>query len=108
MLEMETMDLDGGRNSAGATTLVGDLAKACEKKVQLNVVWKWAIYFDSPLRVLRVLNVCIMNRQHGPVQLEVIDHGSGAHRRHPAHCELQNGRTPEGVLVRRKASTQTS
>ena len=59
MLEMETMDLNGGQNSAGATTLVVDLAKACEKKVQLNVVWIWAIYFDSPLRVLRVLNVVL-------------------------------------------------
>ena len=59
-------------------------------------------------RVLRVLNVCIMNKQHGPVQLEVIDHGSGAHRRHPAPCELQNGRMSEGVSVRRTASTQTS
>ena len=107
MPEMETMDLDVGQNSAGATTPVVDLVKACEK-VQLNVVWDWAIYFDCPQRVLRVLNVCIVNRQHGPVQLEVIDHGSGAHRRHPAHCDLQNRRTPEGVLVRRTASTQTS
>ena len=38
MPEMETMDLDVGQNSAGATTPVVDLVKACEK-VQLNVVW---------------------------------------------------------------------
>ena len=41
------MDLQGSQSSIGATTLVVDLAKAYEK-VQLNVVWEWAMCFDLP------------------------------------------------------------
>ena len=47
------MDLTVKQNSQGASTLVVDLAKA-DEKVQLIVVWSWAMHTGFPQRVLRV------------------------------------------------------
>ena len=53
---MGTLSLKGCKHSMEATALVVDRAEAFEK-VRLSVVWKWAVYFDFPQRVPRVLCV---------------------------------------------------
>ena len=58
----ETMDLKGAQNSTGATSQVVDLAEAFEK-VQLTVVWRWAMYFSFPQRVSSVLCVILRARR---------------------------------------------
>ena len=51
---METMEPEEGRNSIRATLVMVDLAKVFQK-VQLSVVWKWAMCCVFPQTVLRAL-----------------------------------------------------
>ena len=51
MLELESLDPEGGENVNTAATLVVDLVEAFEK-VQLIVVWNWATWFQVPAKIV--------------------------------------------------------
>lgn len=72
---MEAFDLLRGKNpdlSDAAATFVVDLAQALQR-VQLNVVWPWARYFDLPQRILRVLCGCFAHARRVLFENEVTD-----------------------------------